>query len=256
MKKKITQYPVFWIDIALLIIIIILGVFIIYKSRTPMTIDDYTINNATIAEKDSSANYFEDSNNNKTLEEWQEVNPEVTFLLKINGKEFPVLYGPHDSSYYLDHDVFGEYDIFGSVYLEPSTIDINTDSKIIYGHSTYNSDLMFSFIANYKDPDYYEENKTFIFETPTGEHTYVVLALMEIEDSQNPEDMAWLEPNLLLKATEASLFYQTFIRENTVYLFSNTVSPDKPFIELITCKMATSVEESVGRYVLLAQQVD
>ena len=42
----------------------------------------------------------------------------------------------------------------------------------------------------------------------------------------------------------------------SVSLFSSVVAPDKPFVELVTCKMGTTVENSNGRYVLLAQEVN
>lgn len=250
--KKYLKNPIFWVDIVLFIIIIGLIIFIVIKSRTPMLIDDYTIHNATNAEEGSTANFFEEKSNNKTLQEWQEINSEVVYLLKINNKEFPVL---HNSSkdYYLDHDVFNNYDIFGSIFLEPSTANINTNNKIIYGHSTYNKDLMFTFIANYKDENYYEDNKTFVLETPNGEYTYIVLALMEIEDSQNPNNMMWFTPDM--GEVNALEFAKNFINDAD-YVYSNIVAPSKPFIELVTCKMGTNVEDSIGRYVLLAQQVN
>ena len=68
--KKYTKHPIFWIDITLLIVTICLGAFVIIEARKPMLIDDYTIHNATKAEEESSANYFEDETKNKTLKEW------------------------------------------------------------------------------------------------------------------------------------------------------------------------------------------
>lgn len=252
--KRFSKHPVFWIDITLLIVTICLGVFVIIEARKPMLIDDYTIHNATKVEEESSANYFEDETKNKTFKEWQETNSEVIYLLKINNKEFPVLHGSTEE-YYLDHDVFKKYDIFGSVFLEPSTVDINTNNKIIYGHSTYNKDLMFTFISNYKNADYYKEHKTFTLEDENGEHTYIVLALMEIADSQNPSNMKWFKPNM--NEIRASEFVQDFVSgSSSVTLYSSVVAPNKPFVELVTCKMGTTVEDSNGRYVLLAQQVD
>lgn len=252
--KKYIKHPVFWIDIILLIIAIGLGVCAIVILNNPMTKDDYTIHNATKAEEESSANYFEDETKNKTLKEWQEINPEVVYLLKINNKEFPVLHGSGEA-YYLDHDVFKKYDIFGSVFLEPSTVETATNNKIIYGHSTYNKDLMFTFISNYKNNNYYNEHKTFELEDSTGSHTYVILALMEIADSQNPENMKWFVPNM--NEINASEFVQDFVGgSSSVTLYSSVVAPNKPFIELVTCKMGTTVENSNGRYVLLAQQID
>lgn len=252
--KKYTKHPVFWIDIILLIIAISLGVYVIVTISSPITKDDYTIHNATKAEEESSANYFEDATKNKTLKEWQEINPEVVYLLKINNKEFPVLHGSGEA-YYLDHDVFKKYDIFGSVFLEPSTVETTTKNKIIYGHSTYNKDLMFTFISNYRDNNYYKEHKTFELEDSTGTHTYIVLALMEITDSQKPENMKWFVPNM--NEVNASEFVQDFVSGSaSVSLYSSVVAPDKPFIELVTCKMGTTVENSNGRYVLLAQEIN
>lgn len=252
--KKYTKHPVFWIDIILLIIAISLGVYVIVTISSPITKDDYTIHNATKAEEESSANYFEDATKNKTLKEWQEINPEVVYLLKINNKEFPVLHGSGEA-YYLDHDVFKKYDIFGSVFLEPSTVETTTKNKIIYGHSTYNKDLMFTFISNYRDNNYYKEHKTFELEDSTGTHTYIVLALMEITDSQKPENMKWFVPNM--NEVNASEFVQDFVNGSaSVSPYSSVVAPDKPFIELVTCKMGTTVEDSNGRYVLLAQEIN
>lgn len=212
--------------------------------------EEYTIQNASEFEENSSANYFDDVDKVMTLDDWKEVNSDVVYLLKINGKEFPVSFGKtHD--YYLTHDVWGNYDVFGSVSLdENSTVD--TENKIIYGHSTYTKDLLFTFIPNYKNKDYYEENKTFVLEDATGEHNYIVLALMYIPDGSSPENMDWFKPDV--HNIDSGEYARTFIKD-AEYVYSDVVKPGKGFIELCTCEMKNTVEDSIGRYVLLAQEL-
>ncbi len=62
-----------------------------------------------------------------------------------------------DNDYYLTHDNYGNYDKYGSVYMD---FRCNKDSKkvLIFGHNYYNSDTPFSKLENYYEKSFYDKN--------------------------------------------------------------------------------------------------
>ena len=63
-----------------------------------------------------------------------------------------------DNDYYLKHDNYGNYDKYGSVFLD---YRCNKDSKkiLIFGHNDYKEETPFSNLENYYEEDYFKNNQ-------------------------------------------------------------------------------------------------
>lgn len=74
-------------------------------------------------------------------------------------------YSGDDDSYYLTHDVYGNYSIYGTIYTEKcNSKDFSDPNTLIYGHEMLNGS-MFQNLHYYEDSSYFEHNPYFyIFE--------------------------------------------------------------------------------------------
>lgn len=86
--------------------------------------------------------------------------PNSIGYLEFSDRGFVVMQG-EDNEYYLTHDVMGNENIFGAVFL-----DYRNEPKdrhlMLHGHSSYD-DQMFTFLKNYLEEMYLVENPTFTF---------------------------------------------------------------------------------------------
>lgn len=249
-KKKNKKKTI--IICVLVAIFLAVGGFFAYKYFNQEPEADPEFNQGEVEK--SSINYFE--NNTKTLAEWQAINPEVIGILKINGREFPVCYG-QSQDYYLHHDVWGNYDIYGTTSLDEKSSSVNTPVKIVYGHSTTAYSLGLTFINKYfKDTNYCSKNPTFVWEDENGEHTYNILAGLHFENG-NTDYMNWYQPDADELSFDSVAYIQDVIN-NATKVFSTDVSATKPFMLLATCDMNTWISDEDGtthRYVLVAQEI-
>lgn len=94
--------------------------------------------------------------------------------------DYPVMFSPHDSEngeYYIHRDFEGKYSAAGLPFIDKNcVVDNPTDNIILYGHNM-NSGTMFHDILMYEDKDFYENHKTFTFDTIYGDATYEVVAM-------------------------------------------------------------------------------
>lgn len=94
--------------------------------------------------------------------------------------DYPVMYTPHDSEngeYYIHRDYDEQYSAAGLPFADGNcVIEPPTDNIILYGHNM-NSGKMFHDIIKYEDEEFYQEHKTFTFDTIYGDGTYEVVAM-------------------------------------------------------------------------------
>ena len=105
-----------------------------------------------------------------------EINPKFHDLLNINNDivgevsiegtviDFPVVYNG-DNDYYLKHDIYGNETKYGAVFMEMmnrgAILDRNT---VLHGHNFRGTDnSMFADLEKFKKRDFFEANKTIIF---------------------------------------------------------------------------------------------
>lgn len=90
------------------------------------------------------------------------------------------MYTPDDSEkgeYYIHRNFDGEYSAAGLPFIDQNCdIQSPTDNVIIYGHNM-NAGTMFHDIIKYEDSEFYENHKTFSFDTIYENAIYEVVAM-------------------------------------------------------------------------------
>lgn len=118
----------------------------------------------------------------KKFEALYKANQDFIGWLKIEDTnvDYPVMYTPDDSEkgeYYIHRNFDGEYSAAGLPFIDQNCdIQSPTDNVIIYGHNM-NAGTMFHDIIKYEDSEFYENHKTFSFDTIYENATYEVVAM-------------------------------------------------------------------------------
>lgn len=95
-----------------------------------------------------------------TFEELREINPEVVCWLTIYGTniDYPVVQAK-DNWKYLDKDVFGNYSLTGSLYLDrDNASDLSDFNSFIYGHNM-TPKVMFGNVKDFRDAEYFATHR-------------------------------------------------------------------------------------------------
>lgn len=95
----------------------------------------------------------------------------------------PILQSATDSSYYLDHNIYGNYVIGGAAFMEPEA-SLDSQNLTLYGHSVFitNSQTtgqMFSDLRNLENQSFYDSNKTFKVYWEDKVESYEVISVCE-----------------------------------------------------------------------------
>lgn len=112
---------------------------------------------------------------------WQAANPDVVAWITIPGTsvDFPVAYAPgSDPNYYLEHDVYGTFNYFGCIFIDPACpIGLDSRNCILYGHNMKWDDSMFGPLEHYTERAFAENHRTVLVQTPRQRRAYSVYAV-------------------------------------------------------------------------------
>ncbi len=119
-------------------------------------------------------------------DELQKINKEIVGWIEIKDTkiDYPVLWHKGDDAngqYYLNHNYKGDYDSYGCIFLDYRCKNgTNSKNIVLHGHHM-NDGSMFGNLLNYGgtegDLDFYEENPTIRFDTPSGNGTYKIISV-------------------------------------------------------------------------------
>lgn len=109
---------------------------------------------------------------------WKSINKDIIGWITIPGTSInsPILQAPSDDpTYYLKHDVYGNYNPHGAIYLDADCPDgLLSKNAVIMGHH-FGNDVTaapFGTIASYIDKDFAKEHSTIYIQTPEWKKTY------------------------------------------------------------------------------------
>ncbi len=116
----------------------------------------------------------------------QEVNKDVAgmFVIPDTGISYPVL--QKDNRFYLDHNIYGEPDIYGSIFMDENCTPAG-NSFILYGHAMKDG-TMFGELKKYQNPAYLKQHPTAYLYTEYGKYTYEFSVLV-LGDAESMETM-------------------------------------------------------------------
>lgn len=182
----------------------------------------------------------------KTFDYWKKINDDVLFILEINGKSFPVL--KDKDNFYLEHDIYKNRDKYGAVFLQN---DLEDNNLFIYGHSSSEKDIIFTFMKKYLNEYKKEKLKDILnFEILIdGEKIKYHVTAAKVVDLENPkEDYSFLNvlDSVENKNEHLKNFYKTADR---IFKKQKLKNNKYPLITFVTCDLT----KKDARYVILCK---
>lgn len=111
---------------------------------------------------------------------WLSVNPDIVAWVSVPGTDidYPVVQASADDpTFYLDHDVYREWNPYGCPYLDAACAGQGIDSPLalMFAHHM-NDGSMFSAFASYSDAGFAVEHDEILLQTPEGNERLRVVA--------------------------------------------------------------------------------
>ncbi|MBR0040873.1 MAG: class B sortase [Oscillospiraceae bacterium] len=105
-----------------------------------------------------------------------DMNSEFFGWLTIEGLgiDYPIMYAPTRSEYYLNRDFYGKYSDSGIPFID-GRCPADGNYYLVYGH-LMNNKTVFGRLPQYEDEDCWRENPVFRFDTVFEEREYAVMA--------------------------------------------------------------------------------
>lgn len=135
--------------IILFLLIALITIKLLQKNIITLKINRHNLNNLNIKEESNILN----------LKELKELysNNDIIAKIKINNILESLVVKTTDNSYYLNHDLYKKYSIYGSIFMD-YRVNITDKKILIYGHNFQNKLLPFGVLENYTDYNFYKEN--------------------------------------------------------------------------------------------------
>lgn len=131
-------------------------------------------------------------------EYWKSVNPDIIAWVSVEGTaiNYPIMRAPRDDPhYYLHHDIYRTYSVYGVPYVDTDTDSSTTSAQqngsvfnaIIYGHHM-DDGSMFSDFASYSDEAYAQDHAIVCLQTPAGKQRLRVALIKIINGDTTPKE--------------------------------------------------------------------
>lgn len=189
-------------------------------------------NAATDATDTSSVIYKE---NPIDFDKLQEINADLYAWIKIPNTsiDYPVAQAYYEAdSFYLDHNIYKEYEFAGTIYTEKkNSKDFSDPNTVLYGHNMLNG-TMFQNLHYFQDPVFFNENDTLYIYTPGHILTYRIFAAYQYDDRHILNSFDFSDEAVFAQYLEDCLNPRSMlcnVREDT------TLTTDDKIITLSTC---------------------
>ena len=196
-----------------------------------------------IANKSASKNSFEPN--------WDEllaINPDVCAYLYYPKMQlsFPVV-ATNSNSYYLNHDIYKQYNVFGSIFLDKDcSKTFGSQNSIIYGHSIINKNNgMFTPIKNLRDKNTFDSCGKFIVFTPQGNYICEIFSFQYTAIKTQPYRISF---------TDDSDFESWISKIKSDSLYTNESIKINKSSKIVT--LSTCADNGANRYVVHAKMTE
>ena len=140
-----------------------------------------------------------------------------------------------NNDYYLNYNLYRQYDAMGVPFFDYRNTDLNTNSQInIYGHNTPREDLYeylpFTNLEAYVDRNIFDNYKDVYLSIDERQMHYEVYAIKILPDSSNNEHM-----KLSFNSNVEYLQHLNALLSNTLYRSNESVSASDRFLVLQIC---------------------
>ena len=174
-------------------------------------------------------------------------NPDFVAWLRIPGTnvDYPVVQ-TDDPDDYLNHTFSGKSSVVGTLFsLADADYAAPGRNIAIYGHHLRSSgEKMFTSLMRYKNPDFYEDNKTVMLDSLYRHSEYTIFAVMNMKVGD------WEPSRTTFSGDAAFMAFVNRAKSESLYDTGVEVGADDHILTLITCDRSYAGKE--GRLVILA----
>ena len=174
-------------------------------------------------------------------------NPDFVAWLRIPGTnvDYPVVQ-TDNPDYYLNHTFSGKSSVVGTLFsLADADYAAPGRNIAIYGHHLRSSgEKMFTSLMRYKNPDFYEDNKTVMLDSLYRHSEYTIFAVMNMKVGD------WEPSRTTFSGDAAFMAFVNRAKSESLYDTGAEVGADDHILTLITCDRSYAGKE--GRLVILA----
>ena len=174
-------------------------------------------------------------------------NPDFVAWLRIPGTnvDYPVVQ-TDNPDYYLNHTFSGKSSVVGTLFsLADADYAAPGRNIAIYGHHLRSSgEKMFTSLMRYKNPDFYEDNKTIVLDSLYRHSEYTIFAVVNMKAGD------WEPSRTTFSGDAAFMAFVNRAKSESLYDTGVEVGADNHILTLITCDRSYAGKE--GRLVILA----
>ena len=174
-------------------------------------------------------------------------NSDFIAWLRIPGTnvDYPVVQ-TDNPDYYLNHTFSGKSSVVGTLFsLADADYAAPGRNIAIYGHHLRSSgEKMFTSLMRYKNPDFYEDNKTVMLDSLYRHSEYTIFAVMNMKVGD------WEPSRTTFSGDAAFMAFVNRAKSESLYDTGVEVGVDDSILTLITCDRSYAGKE--GRLVILA----
>ena len=174
-------------------------------------------------------------------------NDDFIAWIRIPGTnvDYPVVQ-TDDPDDYLNHTFSGKQSVVGTLFsLADADYKAPGRNIAIYGHHLRSSgEKMFTSLMRYKNPDFYEDNKTVMLDSLYRHREYTIFAVMNMKVGD------WEPSRTTFSGDAAFMAFVNRAKSESLYDTGVEVGADDHILTLITCDRSYAGKE--GRLVILA----
>lgn len=177
----------------------------------------------------------DDYNGEINFKKLQEINPELYAWIRIPNTmiDYPIAQSSTDDSFYLEHNMYGEWAFAGCIYTEKcNSKDFSDPNTVLYGHNMLNGS-MFRHLHNFRDEQFFADNRYIYIYTPTHTLTYEIFSAYEYDDRHIMNSFDFTDKEVFAE-------YLEYAKNPVNAMMANTrrdvnVTADDKIITLSTC---------------------
>ena len=217
------------------------------------TLNQHVVPSISLAEEDSSVQQSENAVGEQVaqaavdLSAYLAQNPDFIAWLRIPGTnvDYPVVQ-TDNPDYYLNHTFSGKSSVVGTLFsLADADYAAPGRNIAIYGHHLRSSgEKMFTSLMRYKNPDFYEDNKTVMLDSLYRRSEYTIFAVVNMKVGD------WEPSRTTFSGNAAFMTFVNRAKSESLYDTGVEVGADDHILTLITCDRSYAGKE--GRLVILA----
>lgn len=180
-------------------------------------------------------------------------NQDFVGWIKINDTDidYPVMQSMYEEEFYIYRDYDKNPSNAGTLFVDTSCSVRDSDNVLIYGHNMHTG-KMFHDLLEYEDEEFYEDHKTFTFNTIHEDAEYEVIAAFRT--NIYPVDYTGFKYYQFFDASTEEQFmdYVKNCVSMTPYTIENDVEYGDKLLTLSTCAYHTEN----GRFVVVAKKIE